>query len=937
MRSSLRNAFLASTVLMGSVGAATAQDAPSPAQAADTPAKSGEIIVTGSRLSNPALAQAAPIEVVTAKDIALSGQPTIENVLNEMPQFIPSYGSASNNPGGGVSTADLRGLGPQRTLILVNSRRYVSYDTSQIVDLDTIPADLIERVDVVTGGKSAVYGSDAIAGVVNFVLKQDFSGIKADAGYRINGAGDGGTWNGNLVLGHNFADGRGNVTVYANYTRRRAITQSERGYSSTTLTDDGNGGLTAGGSSSIPAGRFVINGTGYKFTSNGGYSSYSSADAYNYATDNYLQVPLKRLMIGQEAHFDVSDHLKFYTEGQYVRNQVKNQLAPTPFTGSISIDNDSSFLSPATQALLQSYDTDGDGYTTATIYRRLSEVGDRISSDDVHSYRIVGGVKGQITGDWNYDAYYSYARTHFVETQYGNVSRSRVEQALDTVYDSSGNLVCSDTSNGCVPLNIYGTGNISAAAASFISVTTRNVSDITEEVANASITNNRLFDLGWGGGYAGLAFGVEYRREHGSFDPDAELSSGDVVGFNASEPVAGGYNVKEEFLELEVPLIGNKPFIDKLAVNGAYRHSDYSVSAGSVNTFSVGLVYAPIRDISFRGQYSTAARAPTVYDLYSGSAQGYYDASDPCTTSDATTSSALAASCKATGVPADALGTEYNGGDSQIEGYSGGNSSLKAEKARTLTLGAVFQPSFLRRFSLTVDYYRVNVAHYITTVGVSNIMSACYGTRANGWTPYDSSYCSLITRDSNSYTAVVQNNLENSGGLKTRGVDFEGKYTVPLAFGTFGAKESNLELRLSGTRLLRFDINPLTSIADLTVHCAGKFGTTCGNPYAKWRLNGRATWTTGPVALSLQWRHLSPVHDDDDSTTYSVERIKAYDYFDLSAQIEAGDHFTWTLGINNLFNKQPPLLGDNQEQANTYPSTYDPYGRAFFVNAAVKF
>ncbi|WBO23225.1 TonB-dependent receptor domain-containing protein [Sphingomonas abietis] len=875
--------------------------------------------------------------MITAKDISLSGQSSIENVLNEMPQFIPSSTAASNNPGGGVSTADLRGLGAQRSLVLVNGHRYISYDTNQIVDLNTIPAALVQRVDVVTGGKSAVYGSDAIGGVINFVMKQNFEGLQADAGYRLTGAGDGGTFDSSVVAGHNFADNRANVTVFADYSKRKSIAQSDRKYSDTTLTDDGNGGLTAGGSSSIPAGRFTINGVSNKFTADGGYTPYNSAtDAYNYAPANYLQVPLKRLMFGTQVHFDVSDHLKFYGEGQYVRTQVKNQLAPTPYTGTVEIDNDSSFLSSATQQLLQSYDTTGSGYTSAAIYRRLNEVGDRISSDDVHSYRGLFGVKGQIVGNWNYDAYVSYSRTHFVETQYGNVSNSRVLQALHTSYDSSGNLVCSDQSGGCVPLDIFGAGNISAAAAKYISVTTRNVSDITEEVASGAITNDHLFDLGLGGGYAGLAFGVEYRREHGGYDPDAELSSGDVVGFNASEGISGGYNVKEEFLELDVPLIGDKPFIDKLAVNGAYRHSDYSVSAGSVNTFSAGVVYAPIHDISFRGQYSTAVRAPTVADLYAGSAQGYYDASDPCTTAAATSNASLAASCVATGVPTSALGTAYDGGDAQIEGYSGGNSSLKAEKARTLTAGFVIQPREIRRLSLTVDYYRVNISNYITTVGVSNIMAACYGTAANGWTPYASSYCSLISRDKNSYTAVVQNNLVNSGGLHTRGVDFEGNYSIPFAFGLFGTKESNLALRLSGTRLLKFDVNPLTSIPDLVEHCSGRFGTICGNPYAKWRLNGRATWSTGPVDLSVQWRYLSPVHDDDDSTTYSVERIKAYNYFDLTAQIAAGDHFTWTFGVNNVANKQPPLLGDNQEQANTYPSTYDPYGRTFFVNVGVK-
>lgn len=940
MLAGLSSPALAQSVDGQTTDAATAGAPATSQEDAATPAASpdgGDIVVTGSRLSNPALAQAAPLTVISPAEIASTGQLTIENVLNEYPQLIPSTTGASNNPGGGQANIDLRGLGSTRTLLLVNGRRWIPADTTQVVDVNTIPTALLERVDIVTGGRSAIYGSDAIAGVVNFVTKQDFEGIGGNASYRINQAGDGGTADLNLLLGHNFADGRGNITLYGDYTKRDSILQSARSYTNQAYTDDGDGGLTAGGSGSIPAGRFSINGSSYKFTDGGGYSPYSSStDAYNYAPENYLQVPLKRVMVYGQTHYDASDHLKIYAEGSYVDSKVKNQLASTPFTGTVTVQTDSPYLSSATQALLASTDTDGDGYTDINVYRRMTEVGDRISTTNSRSYRALLGFKGEITGDWNYDAYYSYARTKIVETQTGNISRSRLEQALDTTYDASGNLVCVDQSNGCVPANIFGTGTLSDAAVNFISITTRNESEITEQVANASITNNQLFDLGWGGGAAGLAFGFEWRREHGAYNPDEELSSGDVVGFNASSAVSGGYSVKEEFVEMDVPLLGDKPFIDKLGLTGAFRHSDYTSSAGSVNTFSVGGVYAPVHDLTFRAQYSTAVRNPTIYNLYSGSAQGYYSATDPCTTSAATTNASLAAQCVATGVPTSLLGTAYDGGNSQIEGYSGGNSSLKAEKSQTLTLGVVLQPRFLRNFSLTVDYYRVHIDDYITTVGVTNLLRACYGDASNGYTPYDTSYCSALQRGSD-YTIVATNTLENSGGLTTRGIDFEAQYRQPLGFDLFGKGESTLNFRLSGTRLIEWKINPLVSVPDLTVSCAGKFGLNCGNPYAKLRLNGRVTWNTDPMTLSLNWRHLSAVTDDDDTTVYSVERIPAYDYFDLSASFDIQKKFTWTVGINNLANKKPPILGDNQEQSNTYPSTYDVYGRAFFTSVSFKY
>jgi iron complex outermembrane receptor protein len=940
MRLALRNRLLASTLLLGVASPAWAQTDPATlVVTAEDPVAQAEdetVVVTGSRLGGLQLQQASPIAVVTAKEISLSGQVNVENIVKDLPQLVPSVTSASNNPGGGVATADLRGLGAQRTLVLVDGRRYVSYDSSQIVDLNTIAAGLIDRVDIVTGGRSAVYGSDAVAGVINFVMKKDFSGVEANANYRVNQAGDGGTFNGNVLIGGNFADDRGNATLYLDYTKRDGILQSDRDYSSQALVDDGAGGLIAGGSGSIEGTRFAIGGVGRKFEPDGSYSAYNSAtDAYNYAPYNYLQVPQKRFLMSAQTHYEVSPAFNVYAEGQLINNRVKNKLAPTPYTGAVQLDADSSFLSAGSQALLQGLDTDGDGYVTSTIYRRLSEVGDRVSSVDNTAYRAVLGANGDIGGGWSYDAYYSYAKTRSVETQAGNVSNSRVLQALRTAYDANGNLVCSDTSNGCVPLNIFGAGNISAEAAAFITIPVQNTSSITEQVASASISNKNLFDLG--AGPVGIVFGTEYRKEFGSYNPDFALSSGDVVGFNAGEGLSGGYDVKEAYTEVAVPLLADKPFFHRLELNGAYRYSYYSTAAKSVNTYSGGAVWSPIRDISFRGQYSRAVRAPTVNDLYSGSAQDFPAATDPCTSASLVASFAtLAANCVASGVPAAALGTAYDGGSTQIQSVTGGNPDLREETSDTYTAGIVLQPSFLRGFSLTVDYYKIKIDNYISTAGTSNLITACFGDASNGYTPYDSSYCAALPRDANSYTITdAVNTLANTGGVKTRGVDFEARYGMDLGFGAFGTDTSRLDLRFSGTRLIGFDFNPVAAIPDLTLNCAGKFGVNCGNPYSKWRLSGRTTYSTGPMTVSLLYRYLSPV--DDDTGGYAVDHIKAYNYFDLTTAFTVKPGFTWSVGVNNLFDKQPPILGDNQEQANTYPSTYDPYGRAFFVSTSVKF
>ena len=932
MTPNTKRLLLASTLLMGLPLTAHAQDTTSNDSSDDT---GTAIIVTGTRLSNPNLEEAAPIMAVSAKDIALTGELNVESILKDLPQVLPGSTAASNNPGGGVATADLRGLGAVRTLVLVNGHRYVSYDTNQVVDLNTIPTALLERVDVVTGGKSAVYGSDAISGVINFVTKQDYDGIQANANYRLTGYGDGAQYSGGLLVGKNFADGRGNITIYGDYMRRKSILQADRSYTSVTQTDDGDGNLVAGGSSYIPAGAIALDGNRYKFGSDGSYSDYTSSDAYNYAAENYLQVPQKRQLVFAQAHFDVSDHLTLYGEGQFIHNDVKNQLAPTPLSGTYSLDVDSSFLAADTQALLSSYDTDGDGYTSASVYRRLVEVGDRVSDMDSKAYRGLLGAKGTISGNWTYDAYFSYARTRQVEHQYGNVSATAVQNALETDYDADGNLECADAdarAAGCVPLNIFGAGNISQAAADYISIDTVNRSTITEKVASAAIINNALFDLG--AGPAGFVFGAEYRSEHGAYDPDEYLASGDVIGFNSVEPTSGGYNIKELFTEIDVPLLADRPFIDRLEFNGAARYSYYSTAAKSVGTFSAGLFYAPIKDIAFRAQFSRAVRAPTVNDLYSGNAENYETAADPCASDDAVSNANLNASCLAAGIPSNKIG-DYTT-DAQIESYNGGNSSLREETANTYTVGTIITPTMVPNLSLTVDYYHIKIDNYITAAGTANIIAACYGTSDNGYTPYDTSYCSLLPRNSTSYVIEgAVDNLSNTGGVKTQGIDFEAKYSVPLNLSAAG--DSRLDLRLSGTRLISWNFTPIAGIDDLSYNCAGKFGLLCENVYAKWRLNGRATVSSGKTSLSLAWRHLSPVDDDGSADYYTVTHIKAYDYFDLTAQIDVAHQFTWTIGMNNMFNRKPPILGDNQEQSNTYPTTYDVYGRTFFTGVKMDF
>ncbi|MGK2286998.1 TonB-dependent receptor [Pedomonas sp. V897] len=897
------------------------------------------IVVTGSRIARPELQASSPVAVVGAEEFKFSGATHVEEVLHELPQVIPSLGATSNNPGDGVSTVDLRGLGATRTLVLVNGRRYVSYDEQQVVDLNTIPTALIERVDVVTGGRSAVYGSDAIAGVVNFVLKQDFEGVQVGGSYRLNEKGDGDTYTVDGIIGGNFADGKGNITAYMSYSKRKGIMADARSYTRNVLSDDGAGNIEFGGSAVIPNG-LIINGNDAWIADNGNLLPYDGS-TYNYAPDNYLQTPNERWFIGAFAKYEINEHAEVFAEMQYINSRAQTELAPTPVTGNFDVSVDNPFLTESARNILRAIDANekananaginpNDGVARVAVYRRMNEAGPRHQLDDRNAFRALIGLRGDIAAGWAYEGYYSYARNRNIQTQDGNISRSKFQQALLT----NGN-ACVNTSGGCVPLNIFGLGVANPDGVNFVTLGSTNLNEIQSQVASFTVNNGELFDLG--AGPVGIALGAEWRSERGSYRPDTYLSSGDVIGFNAGEPTKGGYSVKEFFGELIVPLLSDLPAVHKLEFNGAVRYADYSSAVGSAWAYSAGLMYAPIEDITFRGQYQRAVRAPTVNQLFAGQSVSFPAATDPCQTPEAASNPTLRQTCLANGFPAASIGKSLPGANSQIQSRFGGNPDLHEEKADTYTIGAVIQPRFLPRFSLTVDYYNIKIEDYIASPGTPAIIAACYGNADSNFTPYDPAMCALAPRNplSGLLEDVVNLNA-NLGELKTSGIDFEARYFVNVPFGV--DNDGRLDFRLSGTRLINWKLNTVASIPSLLIECDGAFGANCGNVFPKWRWNFRTTYSTGPASVSFNWHHIGSARDDDEGTTYWREKVGSYDIFDLAASYELNETISFTAGVNNLFNRKPPLIGDgNNEQSNTYPTTYDVFGRQYFFSATAKF
>ncbi|MEM1396347.1 MAG: TonB-dependent receptor [Pseudomonadota bacterium] len=991
---------------------------PAIAQEADEEAVQETVTVTGSRIQRLDFVSNSPISTVGAEQFELTGTVNTESLLNTLPQTIPGFDRTSNNPGNGTATVDLRGLGAQRTLVLVDGRRMVPTTQGGVVDINNIPAALIERVEVVTGGASAVYGSDAVSGVVNFILKDDFEGVEASAGYEVTQEGDAAIWSAALTLGGNFADDRGNAVLSLGYTNREELFQGDRDFSSVDNDEDGMGGFVAGGSSGIPEGRLTgpfdfpdgTSGAAF-FNPDGSVRRFTGDDLFNFNPTNYLQLPQERFQLTGLADFAINDSTEVYASAIFANNEVPQQLAPTPIfeprSGTIDFTLDGNpFLTPATQQILSGnntnsvgigqrvdrifsavdgvaqtgfvfddddnvlnqclncvfdstagdeepngfndtaplIDTDGDGIADLGtegafgIRRRLLEVGARRSEDEFNAFQIAFGIRGDLVGSWNYDIYYQEGRVKNTLSQLGNINVDRFVQALnlatdangDVVLDAAGNPTCSDTTGGCAPINIFGLGNISPEAADFIS--TRVVADtdyeVTNFVANLSGDTSGLFELP--GGPIGLAFGAEYREEFSAFRPSQDLATGTISGFNAAPPVEGGFDVYGIYGEAYLPILTDVQFADVLALELAYRTEDYT-TAGTVESYKIAGEWAPVEQLRFRASYNTAVRAPSIFELFAPQGEGFPGSSDPCA-SDFDGDAALRTLCEATGVPASAVGSAgIDLPSGQVRQLSGGNPDLQAEEAETLTVGFVASPDIVPGLTFSVDYFDIEITDVISAFGggANNVINTCYGVGDAEAAGVGSPFCNAITRGQSGLITEVSVTQQNVASLDVSGVDILADYDFDI--GEYGAINIGYNATFTDENtLLPFE-------GGVPITCAGEFGDDCDDPIPEYKHRVTTRWSNGPLTAQLLWRYIGSTQDDDEGTVFAVEEIDGFNYFDISGSYQVNDTLTLTGGIDNLLDEEPAILGENQEQANTYPATYDVFGRTFFVRATARF
>lgn len=973
--------------------------------AAATPsdANTSEIIVTGSRISQPNLTSASPITVVNAAEIKLQGATRIEDVINSLPQAFAQQSSSVSNGSTGIATANLRNLGDQRTLVLVNGRRLMPgdpYGKSSAADLNVIPTALIKRVDVLTGGAGSVYGSDAVAGVVNFVLDTDYEGLSLDANYGIYNhdnrdthlqglerakgypapgglTTDGHQYDINLKIGAGTDDGRGHVVAYAGIRKIAAILQGDRDYSGCSLNNGATDYVCGGSATAFPAnfslGDAVKGGPPTRYTLDGSGNLIAGRSLFNANPLNYYQRPDTRYTAGFMAHYDVSDAFKPYAEFMFMDDRTVAQIAPSgDFSNTQTLNCNNPLLSAAevgtfcrptnlvfaknpdgstatnpdgTSKVRTFLNPDGTPYNQANVLvgRRGVESGGR--QDDIRhtSYRFVVGARGDIAKGISYDAFGQYGSTVYNEIYRNEFSITKTGRALDVI-NQNGVPTCRSVVDGsdpaCVPLNIFGNAAITPAALQYVTATGQRQGETTEQIVSGSLTFLGS-EYGLKSPFAddGIAFNIggEYREESLRLEVDQEFATGDLAGQGGPTlPVSGKYNVQEVFGELQVPLVSKRPFFYELSLNGGYRYSKYS-TAGSVSSYKGEVVWAPIKDVRFRGSYNRAVRAPNVQELFQSQSVQIDGATDPCA---GAAPSASQTQCVNLGVPAAKYGLIADNPAGQYNGLIGGNPLLKPEKADTFTVGVILQPSFLSGFTATADAFSIKVSDVIGIVGADTALAQCAKTG-------DPLLCGLIHRDANGTLwqtpqgYVVDTNL-NVGTIKTRGIDASVSYRYST--NNYG----NFAFSFTGTYVDEFTTNK----AGANFNCAGFYGAQCGFPQSKWRGSTRLSWDLPDgLGLSARWRYFSPVtyeaasKQPDLAGAFSPQdaRIKAFSYFDLTATARVADKLMLRLGVNNMFDRAPPTLSSvaapisSYGNGNTYPGIYDGNGRYLFAGVTIDF
>ncbi len=949
---------LATAVATGQVGALSAQEPPAPTAA---PALLEEIIVTGTRL--PALNEVSvsPITSVTSLDILRTGLTRIEDVLDALPMVFPSMNSTVNGGADGTASVNLRGLGSLRTLVLVDGVRLGpgSADGRNWSNINQIPVALIERVDVLTGGASAAYGADAVAGVVNFIIDSHFEGVKVDAGYHFNqhnnsdqdgvaplvsAAGDalppsevntGFGKNAAIIMGKNFANNTGNATAYVTYDNQAATLQGKFDYSACGLAaPPETPALACGGSVTSRSGLFFASGASGTLIDDtvdqttGLFRPFvSPGDTYNYAPVSFYQTPNERWTTGGFVNYDFNSHVAMYTTVMYMRNSMTAQLAPSGAFGQatfiacadplLTAQEVATLCAPGNVAAnggnYEVYNDKNYPGLNMQILRRAVESGNRVLSFINDALRAVLGVKGGFADAWTYNGYAQHARVN-IDNNLNDFGVTQIQQALNVLPGPSG-AVCGGpigTSGNplvspgtafvsnpkCVPWNVWVPNALTPAAIASTAIPLSTAGSVTEQLVSGSVTG----DLGKYGAKVpaaqqGLQFnlGAEWRKEQSSYLPNDEEQQGNAASIGVPIPAVSG-----EFTVREVFTEMRLPLaMNRLLADDLSVEGGYRFSSYSggfdTNTYKIGLQWAPVGDVRLRGGYQRAVRAPNINELFLPQSIGADGTIDPC----AGTPTVSLATCELTGVKASQYGHILPNPFGFYNGLTGGNPHLRPEVADTYTLGLVIQPRVVQDLTLSVDYFNIKIEGVIGVTGANTVMLDCLASVGN---PAQAArFCPMIHRDAEGTlwltTAGYVSDLEvNEGELSTRGIDMNAHYRVPLR------SAGSLSLALVGTYLQSLQTTPVAALG--SYDCAGFFGSSCGAVTPKWRHVLNANWSTPwkGLNLNLRWRYIGP---DESAQTSANPFLSGTPYLPL-AHIPAYSYFdlSGTIQLNRNFMMQ---------------------------------
>lgn len=931
---------------------------PATALSSEEVAQLETVQVTGSRLQRTDLETATPVYVLSSDAIKAAGYQRVEDVLNSLPQVQAAQTAYISNGATLTATADLRGLGPQRTLVLFNGRRMPPggvYTNS--ADINQIPAALIERVEILTGGGSTVYGADAVAGVINFILRDDFAGVEVsadwsgfqhdnrnayiqglmdDSGFDYpdgNSGIDGVAKSISVALGGSFAEGRGHATAYASWRSVESLLQGKRDYASCALS---NSATSCGGSANAIIPNFDIYPVNFTDPDSGELvPNYDDPDMeffatlgsdglfhdfagnyYNYAPINYFQRPDERYSLGAFADLEVNRHVRPYLEINFMNDRSNAQIAEsgTFFAEEyiVGLDNRDVFSAAQANQLQSYYGLPPDGEVAVYVGKRNVEGGGRRNIGSHNSYRIVIGSAGDINGNWRYDASYLYAAVSSTTSYVNDFFGPRVREAIG---------VDGPCVDDCIPYRVFQYEGVTPEAAAYVQGTGILNGYNAEKVFNAYITGDLPFTFPSATTPTALVFGVERREESFERVADEVFESALLLGQGGPTPsIIGSYNVKEVFTELSLPVV------DSLDIELGARNSDYSTSGGE-STYKIAVAWTPIDVLKLRGTYNRAIRAPNNAELYSPNSLGLWSGNDPCA-GDFDNSTEVgepefsATQCALTGVTAAQYGNVLPSPASQYNGIFGG-SELNPEVADTFTFGVVSNP--MENFNFSVDYWSMKIDDAIDNIGAETIIRACVETA-------DSAFCDLIHRGNGGTlwlgtSGYVTDTNVNLGQNTWQGIDVTARYRTDLGPGSLG-------VTLTGTELLKKETVPVPTVSETRVECAGIVSTTCF-PSPKWRHTLTGVYAVGDWAATLRWRYYGGVDYEGATDTLLLGRgIASQSYMDVVGQYYISENLSFTMGINNLADREAPLVGGSlSTNANTIAGFYDMLGRMVFLNA----